>query len=105
MYARAHATIAAFAPGAGKSVPTFILEGLAAGRPFIGTGPQLAEIGRVTGAGLSSDRTVQSLSAAVDGIRDAWPELSARARDAADTLFGVRRFRAEYDALYRELAS
>ena len=75
MYARVHATVAPFAPGAGKAVPNFVLEGLAAGRPCIairtGGWPHLIEC---SGAGLVVARDVGSLSDAIDRMRDSWSE-------------------------------
>jgi glycosyltransferase involved in cell wall biosynthesis len=101
LYAQALATIACFAPGAGKTCPNFIVEGLACGRPAIVTpGVGLArEIARHQ-AGIVADRSVPALSAAVDALREGWPVLADRARALAERHFTVSGFRAGYDALY-----
>jgi glycosyltransferase involved in cell wall biosynthesis len=101
LYAQAWGTIACFAPGAGKTCPNFVVEGLACGRPAIVTpGVGLSrEIARHQ-AGLVADRSVPALSAAVDALLQGWPALSDRARALAERHFNVSHFRAGYEALY-----
>jgi glycosyltransferase involved in cell wall biosynthesis len=103
-YARAHATVACFAPGVGKSVPTFLLEGLASGRPFLTTCEGVASAARDASAGIMVEPTVASLSSAADRLRDAWAEFSVRARVAAEQYFDVTRFLRQYETLYDDVA-
>ena len=105
VFGRAHATIAPFAPGVGKTVPNFVIEGLASGRPCISTpGGGLASLIE-PGAGLVVARDVAALADAIDRVRDSWSDWSRRARQLAETSFNLVHVRARYDQIYREVAS
>jgi glycosyltransferase involved in cell wall biosynthesis len=102
---RIHATIACFAPGIGKGIPNFVLEGLAAGRPFVASPASLSELARRTDSGIAANATVESLSQAIDDLRDGWAVRSVRAREVAETYFDVRRFVREYEVLYEDIVA
>ncbi len=105
-FARAHATVLPFAPGAGKACPNFVVEGLAAGRPCVASRESgVAALLDAGGAGLAVERSVHAFAAAVDRVMGDWAGFSSRARALAERAFDVRRFRARYEALYREIAS
>lgn len=103
-YAGAHATILCF-DRIGKTVPNFVIEGLASARPCISIaeGGLAADLAR-SGAGIVVPRSSQALAAAVDQLRANWPGFSERARRLAEDEFDVRRFLARYEELYAELA-
>jgi glycosyltransferase involved in cell wall biosynthesis len=104
-FANVHATIAAFSPGAGKSCPNFVVEGLAAGRPCIMTAESgLSRVLDRSGAGVVTERDVTGMAAAVDRLRGSWEDYSHRARELAESEFGLKQFRASYERIYTELA-
>lgn len=105
-YSAAHATIACFARGVGKTVPNFVVEGLASGRPCIATsGIGLAGDLRKTGAGIVCSSNVAELSRAIDAIRDGWSDFSARARALAQSQFSLMTFRRKYERLYAQVTA
>ena len=99
-FARAHATVVAFAPGSGKSCPSFVIEGFAAGRPCLSTPGGLSSLIE-NRAGVVRDRTAPALAQAVDEFRSGWPTYAAGARRLAQDEFNVRVFRERYEELYR----
>jgi glycosyltransferase involved in cell wall biosynthesis len=104
-YADAHATVVCF-DRIGKTCPSFVIEGLAAGRPCISTeGIGLAGDLSRSGAGIVVPRDVAALAVAVDQLRMGWAGFSARARQLAEELFDLRTFLTRYDQLYREIIS
>lgn len=106
LYASVHATIACFAAGVGKTLPTFVLEGFAAGRPCLCTTTMsLAPIVAATGAGAAVARDPGALAIAADQLRSSWPAWSRRARELAESAFDERRFVARYEQLYEEIAT
>jgi glycosyltransferase involved in cell wall biosynthesis len=106
LYGSVHATIACFAAGVGKTLPSFVLEGFAAGRPCLCTTTMsLAPIVAGAGAGAAVARDAGALAAAVDRLRTSWTSWSERARDLAETSFDERRFVARYEQLYEEIAA
>jgi glycosyltransferase involved in cell wall biosynthesis len=103
-FAEAHATVVCFRAGAGKALPNFALEGLAAGRPCLATRESgLARLLDTCGAGLVCDRNVAGLSAAVDELRASLDERSARARQLAETQFDLQTFLRAYEGIYRSV--
>jgi glycosyltransferase involved in cell wall biosynthesis len=104
-FADVHATVAAFAPGTGKSCPNFVIEGLATGRPCIMT-PEggLSRLLDRSGAGVVAERDVTALAAAVDRLRGTWQDYSRRAREMAEREFDLRQFQVAYERIYRDLA-
>ena len=104
-YRRAHATIACFAPGVGKSAPNSVIEGLACGRPAIVTDTVgLAPLVAQTGAGVVTARCADALAEGIDQLRRNYRSYARRARPAAETWFGLEQFSAAYGRLYRDLA-
>jgi glycosyltransferase involved in cell wall biosynthesis len=108
-YARAHATICAFAPGFGKSYPNFVAEGMACGRPALVTEDcGIAELVAAAAAGTVVPRTVDGLVAGIDRLRDGLPAFAANARTAAERHLDVnashRAYRAIYDRMLRAAA-
>jgi glycosyltransferase involved in cell wall biosynthesis len=105
-FADSHATIACFAAGAGKTLPNFVLEGLASGRPCVVTADSaLAPAIAASGAGVVAARRVEDLSAAVDRLRDGWAACAAQARRLAETSFDAAQFVASYDRIYRDVST
>lgn len=103
-YARAHATIACFTQGVGKSCPNFVLEGLAMGRPCISTaGVGISKAISRAGAGLVAEPHAASIANAADSLRAAWPGYSERSRKLAEQQFDLREFRARYEQLYGDI--
>jgi glycosyltransferase involved in cell wall biosynthesis len=103
MMERVHATVVCFEPGAGKGVPNFVIEGLAAGRPFVTSVAALSELARRTDAGIAARATVESLSDAVNELQYGWTARSTRARAAAETYFDAARFVRNYEEIYDEI--
>jgi len=105
-YARAHATVVCFDRHIGKTCPSFVLEGLAAGRPCLASsGIGIAATLARTGAGVVTDREADALAAGVDQMRADWRAFATRARRLAEDEFDLNRFRAAYDRLYDDIAS
>jgi glycosyltransferase involved in cell wall biosynthesis len=106
LYAAAHATIACFAAGAGKTCPNFVIEGLAAGRPALLT-PQvgLSAVVAREGAGIVATRDGEALASALDRLRTGWIGYAAQAAALARREFSLERFRSRYDSLYERVAS
>lgn len=103
-FADSHATIACFAAGAGKTLPNFVLEGLASGRPCVVTSDSaLAPLVVASGAGAVAGRSVEALGAAVDRLRQDWTGCAARARHLAETSFDAAQFLDVYGRLYEEV--
>jgi glycosyltransferase involved in cell wall biosynthesis len=104
-YAAAHATVVCFAPGVGKTCPQFVVEGFASGLPCISSlGGGLADLIDRHQAGTVARRDVASLSAAVNRVMAEYGAQSAAARQLAEAEFDVRRFRAQYEAIYSRLS-
>jgi glycosyltransferase involved in cell wall biosynthesis len=104
-YARAHAVVACFAPGAGKACPNSIVEGLACGRAaLVSRECGIAPVIERTGAGRAVSRTVDELAAAVDDLRREVRAVGAACRAAAQQYFDVNLFRRQYLSIYAELA-
>jgi glycosyltransferase involved in cell wall biosynthesis len=104
-YARADATIVCFEPGAGKTCPNFVVEGLACGLPCISTTEvALAPLLERSGAGVVVDRKPACLAQAVDRLRAGLTVCRERARHLAETEFDARRFLAAYEELYGAVA-
>lgn len=103
-FARAHATVAMFARGAGKACPNFVIEGLACGRPAIVSDESgLAGLVDAAGAGIATARRVPALSEAVDRLKSEWFIRSERARALAEAHFDERQFVARYEQMYQQL--
>ena len=101
LFARTHCTIACFRPGHGKSCPNSIIEGMACGRPAIVTDTSgIAEVLRRTRSGLVTSRVVTDIGVALDVLKQDWFEYSRAARSAAELLFDIDRFLAQYQHLY-----
>jgi glycosyltransferase involved in cell wall biosynthesis len=106
LYASVHATVACFAPGVGKTLPSFVLEGFAVGRPCLCTTTMsLAPIVAGEGAGVAVAREIAALMSGVDQLRASWPSYSERARALAVAKFDEQRFVAAYERLYSEIAA
>jgi glycosyltransferase involved in cell wall biosynthesis len=105
-YARAHATIVCFDRGVGKACPNFVLEGFACGRPCIAT-PEVGIAGLIetSGSGIVARRDARALAEAADRLRTDWTDYAERARALANDRFDMRRFRARYEQIYRDIAS
>ena len=104
-YRQAHATIACFAAGVGKSAPNSVIEGLACGRPAIltdtiGLAPLVAD----TGSGVVTARNADGLAAGIESMRRDYGAYASRARPAAETWFDLDRFCTAYGRFYRDLA-
>lgn len=105
-YRRAHVTVAPFTETTGrvKPSPNSLLESLACGRPVVVTRHVgVAEVVAEEGAGVVCDVTGTALADALDRLRADWVRYAARARQVAETRFGVERFLSAYDRLYDEV--
>jgi len=104
-YRRAHATVACFALGGGKSAPNSVIEGLACGRPTVVTDTVgLAPLVARTGAGVVTARDADALADGVEHLRRRYEAYARRARPVAEEWFDVRRFSTDYARFYRALA-
>jgi glycosyltransferase involved in cell wall biosynthesis len=104
-YAKAHATVVCFNPGAGKACPNFVLEGLASGRPALATSDVgISSLIASSSAGVVAAREPRALAQAVDHLVSDWVAHSERARRLAETHFDVRQFLAAYERLYRDVS-
>jgi glycosyltransferase involved in cell wall biosynthesis len=105
LYARAHATACLFAPGAGKSAPNSIIEGLACGRPaLVSHSCGISRLLARRGAGVAAPRCLRDL---VDGVRTLQSEYAAyagRARALAEAAFALDGFRRAYAGIYDALS-
>lgn len=104
-YRQAHATIACFAPGVGKSAPNSVIEGLACGRPAILTDTVgLAPLVAKTGAGVVTARNADALVEGITLLRQDYRGYARRARPVAEEWFDITRFCAAYGRFYCALA-
>lgn len=104
VYGACHATVACFAPGAGKSAPNSIIEGLAAGRPcIVSKSCGVGDIVQARGAGLAVEWSGRHVAAGIESLRAALLAYSARARQTAEDLFDLQRFLQDYEDLYEEI--
>lgn len=105
-FASAHAVVAPFAPGCGKSCPNSIVEGLACGRPAI-VSPScgIASLLVREGAGLAPPRTVAALDGALERLRTRYREYASRARALAVQRFSLDGFIRMYLGIYDEVVA
>lgn len=94
-------------PSFAEGMPLTALEALAFGLPTVlSTACNLPEI-KAAGAGLQMSCDARSLFQCVErmlAMRDAWPAMSAAARELAINRFDLRRVHDHYEAVYSELA-
>jgi glycosyltransferase involved in cell wall biosynthesis len=103
-FARAHATIACFAPLSGKSVPNFVLEGLACSRPYLLTRDAALQAAGHP-AGRVVERNIAALSAAVDEIRARYTSFAGAARLLAEGRYSQSAFVEAYERIYEAASS
>jgi len=105
-FASAHAVLAPFAPGVGKSCPNSIVEGLACGRPaIVSPACGISSLLVREGAGLAPARTVAALDGALERLRMRYREYASHARALAVRRFALDGFVRGYLAIYEEVAA
>lgn len=105
VFSGVHATIAAFAPGFGKSCPNSVIEGLACARPaLLSEQVGIAELVRRHGAGMKAPRDAAAFVEAIQRLRDGYADYARSARALAESHFSLHGFCRRYAKIYCELA-
>lgn len=105
IFAQSDLTVVPYtAPGGGKDCPNSAIESLACGVPvLVSRLCPLAQFVEENGCGVAFEPTPQALGEAIRSALSSWPQLSARARPAAEAHFDVDQLLRFYDGLYRSV--
>jgi glycosyltransferase involved in cell wall biosynthesis len=104
VYASVDAVVCFYAAGFGKSCPNSVIESLACGRPvLLADSCGLADLVMQEGGGVVASRDAVALSDGLRRLRDGHARLRDNARETAERVFSLERFRADYAGLYSRL--
>lgn len=103
IYKKAHVIVAPFKENGGKSCPTSVIEGLAAGRPAVlGPGVGIRDIIVKKGTGISFDGCSGLCESILTVMRN-YDDFSRNTKDVARELFSLENFIKSYQQLYMRL--